>query len=251
MKTLFCKYVPSFCLTLFLIGLTSYTTQAQQRVTYIGVAPQVAFPMFDHNTNFQFLGNLADVNVDFNDNMQTGFGVTGRIQHDISRRVCFIAEAGYLQWRNDITRADLGNVGSVAADLTNLRASVTAIPAQAGFKVFLTDGLYGMAQAGIHHVTNKLEASLLVDLSSTETFTEFSATPGIGYEFNLGGVNLDLGARYQFVGNKFNYAGISAALNFPVARQSYNRRSYGGKSQGRSGGYNGNPRNHTRQGRVR
>jgi len=45
-----------------------------------------------------------------------------------------------------------------------------------------------------------------------------SVGPMIGYELDLGGTTLDIGAQYQFVSNKFNYGGITAGIILPYGK---------------------------------
>ena len=208
----------SICLCL---SLLTYSTALWSQTTSIGASAEVAVPLFKGQQNITVLG--INVPVDLSEDVNTGFGVSGRLQHDINSRAALMVQAGYLKF-DKTTFANFGDVGNVLGNLTNLKASVTAIPVQAGVKVYLVEGLYGMAEAGIHHITTKLNANaLFVNADANEKRTELSVAPGIGYELDLGRVNLDLAARYQYVHNNASYVGLSAGFNLPV----YTKKSTG------------------------
>ncbi len=203
----------AFTACLFLLGAN--TLQAQD--TYIGGGVEVGVPFFKHSTNIELIGSIAAIPVDLSEGTNAGIGVSARLERELSDKARIFARAGYLTYKNE-TFADLGSVGDVIGDLTNLEATVTAIPIQGGVKYFLADGLYGSAEVGVTPITTRLDAQLILTLSAKEQHTLLSFAPGIGYEADLGNAKLDIGARYQYVGNGFSGMGLSASVLLPIGR---------------------------------
>ncbi|MEZ4886328.1 MAG: outer membrane beta-barrel protein [Chitinophagales bacterium] len=213
------RWTFSCMLTLFAALLTFQTTQAQ---TTLGISAEIGAPSFQHQAQIPLIAGVADIPLDLSQNTASGFGASVKLQHKVNDKVAIFGKVGFLQFENT-NFGNLGDVGSVIGSLTNLNATVTAIPMQVGTKVYLAEGLYASAEVGAHQISTKLSANLLVNLSAKESFTEMSFAPGVGYEVDLGGVSLDLGARYQMVKGGFNYLGVNVGMSIPLGYTVYQR----------------------------
>ncbi|MGB0929357.1 MAG: outer membrane beta-barrel protein [Chitinophagales bacterium] len=205
-------------IALFAVLFTNHSTQAQ---TTLGISAEIASPSFQHQAQIPLIAGVADIPIDLSEKTNSGFGASARLQYKINDRVAIFGKVGFLQFEN--TNFNLGDVGTVAGSLTNLRATVTAIPIQFGTKVYFTEGLYASAELGAHQINTKLAANLLVEISAKEAFTEMSFAPGVGYELDLGGASMDFGARYQIVKGGFNYAAFNVGVNIPLGYTVYGR----------------------------
>jgi len=213
------RWTLSCIITLFAALLISKTTDAQ---TTLGISAEIASPSFQHQAQIPLLAGVADIPIDLSQNTGSGFGASVKLQSKINDRIAIFGKAGLLQFENT-NFGDLGDIGSIAGSLTNLRATVTAIPIQFGTKVYFTEGLYASAELGAHHVSTKLAANLLVEISAKEAFTEMSFAPGVGYELDLGGASMDFGARYQMVQGGLNYVAFNVGVNIPLGYTVYGR----------------------------
>ena len=211
------KWTFSCILTLFATLLLSSPTQAQ---TTLGISAEIGAPSFQYQAQIPLIAGIADIPIDLSANTDSGFGASAKLQRKFNDKVAVFGKIGFLQFQNT-NFGDLGEVGSLLGNVSNLNATVTMIPMQVGTKVYFTEGLYGSAEIGAHQVTTKLSARVLVDISAKESFTEMSFAPGIGYEVDLGNASLDLGARYQMVRGGLNYLGVNIGVNIPLGYTVY------------------------------
>ncbi|MFK7908353.1 MAG: outer membrane beta-barrel protein [Chitinophagales bacterium] len=208
----------SFLLAFFAAFFTLQNTQAQ---TTLGISAEIASPSFQYQAQIPLIAGLADIPLDLSANTDSGFGASVKLQRKMNDKAAIYGRVGFLQFQNT-NFGDLGDVGSVLGNLSNLYAAVTVIPIQVGAKVYITEGLYGSAEIGAHNVSTKLSANLLlINVSAKESFTEMSFAPGIGYEVDLGNASLDIGARYQMVKGGVNYLGVNVGVNIPLGYTVY------------------------------
>lgn len=212
------RWTFSCMIALFAALLITETSQAQ---TTLGLSAEIASPNFQYQAQIPLIAGVADIPIDLSEKTNSGFGASAKLQYKINDRVAIFGKVGFLQFEN--TNFNLGDVGTIAGSLTNLKATVTAIPMQVGTKVFFTEGLYGSAELGAHQINTKLSANLLVEVSAKEAFTEMSFAPGVGYELDLGGALMDFNARYQMVQGGMNYIGFNVGVNIPLGYTVYGR----------------------------
>jgi len=133
---------------------------------------------------------------DFGDLANMGFGGTLRYEYPMGDNVGLTVTAGYLTFSGKEFEILPG---------TSLKYSTNMIPVQAGVKYYFTDqqeGLYGMAEIGIHNSK--------ADVEGAESTTDLSYAPEVGYHLE----NFDLGLRYQFIateGSTTSYLGLRIA----------------------------------------
>ncbi|MCB0515710.1 MAG: hypothetical protein R2798_02235 [Chitinophagales bacterium] len=193
-----------FILSLFLANVFTFNAKAQtsfginfelaqpyfaDRIIDINVVPGVEIPL-----NFANMGDADNI----------GMGVSGEIEHRVSPRATVYGKAGFIKWN--------------VLDEGLLHSSVIAVPIVGGAKFYIVDGLYGMLEAGMHQVTSKAGVQFIIAINQKEKDNLLSIAPGIGYELDLGNSKLDLGLKYTFVNNQFNYLGITAGINLPTQR---------------------------------
>jgi hypothetical protein len=120
----------------------------------------------------------------------------------VKNQVYVTVNSGYLDFfsKNDNGFSNTNNLG--------------LIPAKAGLKFFLIQGLYIQGEAGASFLTNKS------DVGATKS-TAFVYAPSVGYLIPLGGKNyLDAGVRFEsntkFTddGNTNNFFALRAAYSF-------------------------------------
>lgn len=215
----FPKFKWTFNFLLFLLAGLFISVDSKAQTT-LGISAEIGAPSFNYQAQIPLIAGISDIPVDLSQNTNSGFGFSAKLQRKINDKVAIYGKVGFLQFENT-NFGDLGEVGSVLGGLTNLQATVTAIPIQLGTKIYLIEGLYASGEVGAHSITNKLSAKLLVDISAKESFTEMSFAPGIGYEVDLGNVSLDIGARYQMVKGGLNYLGVNAGINIPLGYTVY------------------------------
>lgn len=187
--------------------LCNFTIQAQ--TTSIGIATEMGMPQFATNTMSVDIIPGIDIPlnfVDFGEASETGFGVSGNIQHTFANgKVAFLAKAGIMNFK--------------VADQGILQANVKAVPITVGGRYYIFDGFYAGADVGATMVTSKLKATFLLSLADSQSETVFTFSPNLGYQLDLGNTKVDLGAKYALVGNKFNYFGITAGFNLPLGNR--------------------------------
>ncbi len=199
------------------IALLFVTSQNLNAQTTLSIGPEIGLPLFKYQQNVQLVASIATIPVNYEEGTNTGFGASARLQHQLNDRISLFAKAAYMRFTNE-NFTNLGNVGTVVGELSNIEATMTAIPIQGGLKVYMVDGLYGSAEAGMHLITSKLDATILVNLSKKEELNAFSFAPGIGYEIDLGNFWLDVGAKYQYT-KDFSYMNFSCGLVFPIGNR--------------------------------
>jgi hypothetical protein len=129
----------------------------------------------------------------FGFNFGTGIGLGLRGQYNVTEKFAVVGSVGFLLWSKS---HDLGSGYSYDRRLN-------IIPVQIGAKYYLIGGLYGMVEAGIHHITYSEELSHTLGGSAEttkESAMKISYAPNIGFEFNIKSIGFDVSARYQFVG---------------------------------------------------
>jgi hypothetical protein len=134
---------------------------------------------------------------DFGDAAGIGFGGSLRYEGTINDNLNWTGTLGYLTF----------------SEKDNSGLKVSMIPVQAGVKYYFTEsfsGFYGAAELGVHMVKSKFEGEFFgVPVSVSESSTEFSFAPALGY--HLGAV--DVALRYQIVSDA-NYLGVRLAYVF-------------------------------------
>lgn len=170
-----------FALVLF-VGLTN----AQEK-NYLGVGGELAFAS----------GNVADFF-----GYSTGFGGSVRYEREISSSLTGYTSVGYLVWSGE---KDYGYY------MGNIKTTFSAIVVMAGGKwYFMPGGLYGVGEVGYNSFSMSVDGGGSV--SSVDSKVGFGA--GVGYEFALGGMGLDVAAMYKLAATDFNYVGVRVGVKF-------------------------------------
>ncbi len=173
-----------FALVLF-VGLTN----AQEK-NYLGVGGELAFAS----------GNVADFF-----GYSTGFGGSVRYERELSSSLTGYTSVGYLVWSGDKSY-DYGYGYSY-----NLKTTFSAIVVMAGGKwYFMPGGLYGVGEVGYNSFSMSVDGGESV--SSVDSKVGFGA--GVGYEFPLGSMSLDVSAMYKLAATDFNYIGLRVGVKF-------------------------------------
>lgn len=181
---------------------------AQAQTTSFGIQTELAQPMFASQTlGIDILpGVEIPLNfVDFGEANNMGFGLSAKLQQTFANnKAAFNVKAGFINWK--------------VADEGLISAKVKAIPITIGGRYYVYDGLYVGADVGATRVTSKVKATFLISLSKSDPQTLLTLSPNVGYEFTMGKSKVDIGAKYAYVGNKFNYFGLTAGINFPFSK---------------------------------
>jgi hypothetical protein len=192
-------------ITLICIALLSVTAKAQNGRLSLGV--ELAMPV----------GNFAD---------QSNLGVGGslRYEHPLGDNFSFTGTAGVISFGGDEITSGVPNVLEYKYTTTSLM-----IPIQVGLKYYGTvmEGFYGHVEAGVHinTFTTKTKVTLngnTSESSNTDSQTNFSAAPGIGYHL----ANFDIGVRYQMIFVKATSTSVNPVTQQTVTSESNTTYSY-------------------------
>lgn len=193
--------------TFLVMSLFFVSNLSAQEINW-GVSVEANMPMFKSNP--MELDILPDVSIPINaidpgNASEVGLGFSGHIDYKVNEQATIMATAGRSNW-----------------DLTNnnfIKGKVTATPVMIGAKYFPTNGFYVGGEGGVTTVKTKVQTDVFIDITlASQKETLMSIGPMIGYELDLGGTKLDIGAQYQFVSNKFNYGGITAGIILPYGK---------------------------------
>jgi len=149
---------------------------------------------------------------DFADAAGIGFGASLRYEIPLGEQLGVMATLGYLSFTEE-------------EPTPGYSFQTAMIPIQIGLKYYFMesqDGFYAAVQTGVHLFSTKVETPEVKDpfgniifpaVDDTETSTEFSIAPGIGYHLE----NVDVGLRYQLIfteGESTSYLGLRLAYVF-------------------------------------
>jgi hypothetical protein len=156
---------------------------------------------------FSIGAELALPTGNFSDAYNIGFGGSLRYEMPMNDNISFTGTAGYLSFSGKTTDGyTLPNFSS--------------IPIQVGAKYYFQGGqagFYGAVEVGVHISSFKEEIPVydyatgnLTYIEQSESETDFSIAPGVGYVMN----NWDFGLKYQIIsasGGSLDYFGVRVA----------------------------------------
>ena len=175
---------------LAIAGLTFTGNQLKAQESFASAGLELTLPMGDFSDVFPFGAGLS---------LQYEFGVT--------RQFSVTGNVGYTYLTLD-------------SDLKDFYKNGSFIPIQFGGKYYLDkqrSGLFLAAQLGVHIVsitTEDIEFFGVKVEGETNSETEFSFAPEVGYFVNE---NVSLALRFNLIttdGDNINYLGLRAAYNF-------------------------------------
>ncbi|MBI5021101.1 MAG: outer membrane beta-barrel protein [Ignavibacteriales bacterium] len=147
----------------------------------------------------------------FGDFAGTGIGGTANFLYQLNNQISLSGTAGYISWGGK--------------DFGVFSYSYSAIPILVGGRYYFTEGdgrVYGSAEIGMYMFSWTFESpTYTVGPYSfggevSETSSEFTIAPGIGYEMKIGdNMNLDLAAKYLVISDMSNF-NIRAGVNFVI-----------------------------------
>ncbi|MEJ7558750.1 MAG: outer membrane beta-barrel protein [Pedobacter sp.] len=161
-----------------IIILIATSTYAQRPTSKIGIGLDFAFP----------LGN-------FGSNVNYGVGPSALFQRPINKNLNFTVNVGYLRFNGDPVFA-------------NIKYREGFIPIKAGLRYFLSEYIYGSAEAGV----------VISSANGNGSGTALAYSPTLGVEFpvsNKGSV--DAGIRYEGWSRSNgtrSFIGLRAGYNF-------------------------------------
>lgn len=154
-------------------------TKNFMKVAATAVLVLVSTTLFAQNGRVSIGAEVGLPTGDFGTNIGIGFGGTVGYEHPIGDAMGLGLRAGYITF-----------AGKDLAD----GISFNMIPIQAFFKYYFQgeaqQGIYGMANVGVHMSSTSVEGS--------ESSTDLSYAPEIGYHLD----NIDIGVRYQMISGK-------------------------------------------------
>lgn len=189
------KLVPVLMLVLLMTGIGL----AQEGQMKLGVGVELVLPS----------GSFGDV-------AGTGFGGTANFLYQLNDQISLSGTAGYISWGGK----------SIDVGLGTWDYSYSAIPILVGGRYYFTEGdarVYGSAEIGMYMFSFKLTVPSYTYLGftvpgseTTESSSEFTIAPGIGYEMKIGdNMNLDLSAKYLIISDMSNI-NVRAGVNFVI-----------------------------------
>lgn len=179
------KVILVLIVAFFFIG----NVNAQQGKMNIGVGLELGLPIGD-----------------WSDAAGTGIGGTARFEYKFTEKIVGMVTAGYISFGGEDFADGFGY-------------SYSAVPFLPGVKYYLQDGLYGMAELGLHFFSVDIDypseyGSFFSDLSTTST--DFTFSLGAGYETKVSD-NLYLDANVKFsVISDANYLGARVGVKMPI-----------------------------------
>ncbi|MBI5475924.1 MAG: outer membrane beta-barrel protein [Ignavibacteriales bacterium] len=189
------KLVPVLMLVLLVAGI-SFGQEGQMR---LGAGLELVLPS----------GTFGDV-------AGTGFGGTANFLYTVNPQITITGTAGYIMWGEK--SFDLG--------FGEWKYSYSAIPILAGGRYYFTEGdsrVYGSAEIGLYMFsatvtvpTQSFFGYTIAGGETTESSSEFTIAPGVGYEMKIGdNMNLDVAAKYLIISDMSNI-NLRAGVNFVI-----------------------------------
>jgi opacity protein-like surface antigen len=145
--------------------------------------------------------------------MNQSIGASLRFDYRLIQAVAVSFTGGYAQW--ELVRNYLQNNTEKYDETIQL----TRIPVQVGVKLYPYKGFYLLPEAGVNLLMSSVKTT---GTHPAPTNAQSSTTPitygaSLGYEFNLGGLSLDLSGRYQILDVKnLNFGAIAPSLTEKV-----------------------------------
>ncbi|MBA4311265.1 MAG: hypothetical protein C0417_01405 [Chlorobiaceae bacterium] len=189
------KLVPVLMLVLLMTGIGL----AQEGQMKLGVGVELLLPSGD-----------------FGDYAGTGIGGTANFLYQLNNQISLSGTAGYISWGGKSFDVGLGTWDY----------SYSAIPILVGGRYYFTEGdarLYGSAEIGMYMFSFTVTTPsydyfgyTFQGGETTESSSEFTIAPGIGYEMKIGdNMNLDLTAKYLMISDA-NNLNLRAGVNFVI-----------------------------------
>ncbi len=174
---------------LVVLSFFALNLNAQQGKMYVGGGLELGLPVGD-----------------WSDAAGTGIGGTARFEYTITSKIVAMVTAGYISFGG---QEDEG-----------FSYSYSAVPFLPGVKYYLQNGLYGMAELGLHFFTFDVDypeeygSFFGGDFSSSSS--EFTLSVGGGYETKVGD-NLYLDANVKFaIISDASYLGARVGVKMPL-----------------------------------
>ena len=145
--------------------------------------------------------------------MNQSIGASLRFDYRLIQAVAVSFTGGYYQW--ELVRNYLQNNTEKYDETIQL----TRIPIQVGAKLCPYKGFYLLPEAGVNLLMSSAKTSGAHPAPTNEQSSTTPITYGasLGYEFNLGGLLLDLSGRYQILNVKnLNFGAIAPSLTEQV-----------------------------------
>jgi Outer membrane protein beta-barrel domain len=181
------KIVLILLVLFFFIG----TAYAQQGKMHIGAGLELALPIGD-----------------WSDAAGTGIGGTARFEYAFTKQIVGMVTTGYISFGGK--------------DIGDFSYSYSAVPFLPGVKYYFQDGLYGMAELGLHFFTFEFDSPAF-DFggfssggTTSTSESEFTLSLGAGYETKVGdNLYLDANVKFAIVSNA-NYLGARVGVKMPI-----------------------------------
>lgn len=145
---------------------------------------------------------------DWGDAAGTGIGGTARFEYVFTEKIVGMVTAGYISFGGEDLADGFGY-------------SYSAVPFLPGVKYYFQNGLYGMAELGLHFFSIDIEypdefGAFFGGGSTSASETEFTLSLGAGYETKVSD-NLYLDANVKFaIISDANYLGARVGVKMPL-----------------------------------
>lgn len=182
------KVILVLIVAFFFIG----NVNAQQGKMHVGAGLELALPIGD-----------------WSDAAGTGIGGTARFEYAFTEKIVGMVTTGYIAFGGK--------------DIGDFSYSYSAVPFLPGVKYYFQDGLYGMAELGLHFFSFEFDLPSY-DFggfstgggTSSSSNSEFSLSLGAGYETKISdNLYLDANVKFAIVSNA-NYLGARVGVKMPI-----------------------------------
>ncbi len=146
---------------------------------------------------------------DWSDFAGTGIGGTARFEYAFTKQIVAMITAGYISFGGKETEG--------------FSYSYSAIPLLPGVKYYFKNGLYGMAELGLHFFSLDFEVPAQTfggitfgGSSGSSSSTDFTLSLGAGYETPISdNVILDANVKFAIISDA-NYFGVRVGVKIPL-----------------------------------
>ena len=145
---------------------------------------------------------------DWSDAAGTGIGGTARFEYAFTKQIVGMVTAGYISFGGK--------------DIGDFSYSYSAVPFLPGVKYYFQNGIYGMAELGLHFFSFEFDApsfnfgGFSSGGSTSSSSSEFTLSLGAGYETKVSD-NLYLDANVKFaIVSDANYLGARVGVKMPL-----------------------------------
>jgi opacity protein-like surface antigen len=176
---------------LMVLSLFAININAQEGKMHVGAGLELALPIGD-----------------WSDAAGTGIGGTARFEYAFTEKIVGMVTAGYISFGGK--------------DVGSFSYSYSAVPFLPGVKYYFQNGLYGMAELGLHFFSFEFESPAFnfggfsSGGTTSTSESEFTLSLGAGYETKVSdNLYLDANVKFAIVSNA-NYLGARVGVKMPL-----------------------------------